>query len=523
MLDGPMSDASQFSGWDAGVLSREQVAQAAYEAGWRGEDLTKIVAIAYRESGGHFAVFVDRPSTGDWSYGLVGLNVGRPDASGQGEIWRGFYSKLGFLQSPDDLRDPVKNLKAAKALFDQSGWRPWGPYRGISETTGTDLTAAHAAVESASSHGLLGTDFDVGVRPLHPGDAAEAHPALQTFIHAALAQAGDQYNASITPKLDDPDPHAFDCSSLVQWAAHQAGVDLNRTAEAQYLQLKAMGSSISVEQALHTPGALLFHLPHEPSPGEAFGPNAHVAISLGDGRTIEAVGSKYGVREVDVASFHTGGSGFFTRAAVIPGLADGTATPLAPLPGTDAAALAHPAAPPPPPLPPRDDLPMPAAWRNAPIDAAIAHASTGHVVDLVALPPLPGVADHRADHAALAPLTDDPQHQPQPVAVPGHPAGTPDAAHPVVADPLHPAADPLHPASADAAHAAPTDPFAMTPADWAHGQPLPGELHHYDWASGHPLPGETHPDPHDPHQDPVHPDPHDPHHPDPGDWHHHAV
>ena len=58
-----MSDPSQFTGWDAGVLSREQVAQAAFEAGWRGEDLTKIVAIAYRESGGHFAVFVDRPST----------------------------------------------------------------------------------------------------------------------------------------------------------------------------------------------------------------------------------------------------------------------------------------------------------------------------------------------------------------------------------------------------------------------------------------------------------------------------
>ncbi len=63
----------------------------------------------------------------------------------------------------------------------------------------------------------------------------------------------------------------------------------------------------------------------------------------------------------------------------------------------------------------------------------------------------------------------------------------------------------------------------MTAADWAHGQALPGEIHHYDWTSGHPLPGETHPDPHDPHQDPVHVDPHDPHHPDPGDWHHHAV
>jgi len=131
-------------------MTREQVAQAAYQAGWRGDDLTKIVAIAYRESSGHFGVYVDRPSTGDWSYGLVGLNVGKPDASGQGPMWKSFYSKLDFLKSPDDLRDPVKNLMAAKALHDQSGWRPWGPYKGVSETTGTDLNAAHAAVDSAA-------------------------------------------------------------------------------------------------------------------------------------------------------------------------------------------------------------------------------------------------------------------------------------------------------------------------------------------------------------------------------------
>ncbi len=325
-------------------------------------------------------------------------------------FWKSFYSKLGFLQSPDDLRDPVKNLKAAKALFDQGGWRPWGPYRGISETTGTDLNAAHAAVESASQHGLLGKDFDTGLRPLHPDDAENAHPAVQTFINAALAQRGDQYIANATPKASDPDPHAFDCSSLVQWAAHQAGVNLDRTAEAQYLQLKAMGSSISVEQALHTPGALLFHLPHEPTPGEAFGPNAHVAISLGDGRTVEAIGSKYGVRDVNVAEFHTGGTAFFTRAAVIPGFADGTATPL---PGTDpaaaaAAAAAHVAP------PPRDDLPVAGAWRSLPADTGVAHASAAHVVDLVALPPLPGVVDQRIAHDALAPLAADPQHQPQP-------------------------------------------------------------------------------------------------------------
>src|SRR3954454_22808633 len=168
----------QYTGWDAGTMSREQIAQAAYEAGWRGEDLTKIVAIAYRESGGHFAVFVDRPSTGDWSYGLVGLNVGRPDANGQGDLWKNFYSKLPFLHAPDDLRDPVNNLKAAKALFDQSGWRPWGPYRGISETTGTDVAGPPAAVGPAGDDGLLGKEAG----PPPPGaPGAARRPAGKGF------------------------------------------------------------------------------------------------------------------------------------------------------------------------------------------------------------------------------------------------------------------------------------------------------------------------------------------------------
>jgi cell wall-associated NlpC family hydrolase len=485
---------AQFSGWDDGQMTREQVAQAAYQAGWRGDDLTKIVAIAYRESSGHFGVYVDRPSTGDWSYGLVGLNVGKPDASGQGPMWKSFYSKLDFLKSPDDLRDPVKNLMAAKALHDQSGWRPWGPYKGVSETTGTDLNAAHAAVDSAASHGLLGQPFDSGIHAAPADDSHAAHPALDAFLHAAEAQVGDAYHAGATPSPNDPDPHAFDCSSLVQWAAHQAGVQLDRTAEAQYLQLKGMGSTISVEQALHTPGALLFHLPHEPSPGEAFGPNAHVAISLGDGRTVEAIGTKWGVREVDVASFHSGGSAFFTRAAVIPGLSDSASTtrPLPPLPGAD-----HPA----PPPPPRDDLPaLAGSWRT-PAGAALPHADPSHLLETVPLPPLPGVIDHSHD-AGLTPLGADPHHQPDALpAADVHAVTMPSAAG---ADPAH-TAPPV-----DALHADFHGGFG--PQDWASGHELPGEIHHYDWTSGHPLVGELHPAPHDPAHDPLHDPLHDPVH-----------
>jgi cell wall-associated NlpC family hydrolase len=61
------------------------------------------------------------------------------------------------------------------------------------------------------------------------------------------------------------------------------------------------GTDVSVDKALHTRGALLFR------PG-------HVAISLGDGRTIEARGSAYGVN-----IFSAQGRGW-TSGALIPGL-----------------------------------------------------------------------------------------------------------------------------------------------------------------------------------------------------------
>src|SRR5262249_8808780 len=161
------------------------------------------------------------------------------------------------------------------------------------------------------------------------------------------------------------------------------------------------------------------HLPHEPSPGEAFGPNAHVAISLGDGRTVEAIGTKWGVREVDVASFHSGGSAFFTRAAVIPGLSDpsSTTSPLPPLPGAD-----HPAP------PPRAHLPAPAGPGRPPAGAAVPHPAPSHLLETVPLPPLPGVIDHSHD-VGLTPLAADPHHQPDALpAADVHPVTMPSAA-----------------------------------------------------------------------------------------------
>jgi cell wall-associated NlpC family hydrolase len=139
------------------------------------------------------------------------------------------------------------------------------------------------------------------------------HTKLDRFVDVALKQSGDDYVFGASVKLSDPDPERFDCSELTRWAAHQAGVKIPDGAMYQYLDLKQRGALMPVEQALHTKGALLFYFSREPVPGGGRPSTAHVAISLGDGRTIEARGSRYGVGEFSAKNR-------FNYAGMIPGL-----------------------------------------------------------------------------------------------------------------------------------------------------------------------------------------------------------
>ena len=143
---------------------------------------------------------------------------------------------------------------------------------------------------------------------------------VDAFVEAALAQEGDSYIFGAEAGLDDPDPDSFDCSELTQWAADQVGVTIPDGAMYQYLDLKNKDQLMPVEEALHTKGALLFYFSSEPTAGGGRPAEAHVAISLGDGRTIEARGTSYGVDEF-------GGEGRFNYAGVIPEM--GEADPFA--------------------------------------------------------------------------------------------------------------------------------------------------------------------------------------------------
>ena len=131
------------SGRSGSALSGEQIAQLAYNAGFRGNDLVSVVAISKRESGWRPDAFNGNRGTRDVSYGLMQINM--IDELGPARL-----AQFG-LTSADQLLDPQTNMNAAFTLYTRSGntLRAWGGYKGLSNTFGTDMAGAQAAVNNA--------------------------------------------------------------------------------------------------------------------------------------------------------------------------------------------------------------------------------------------------------------------------------------------------------------------------------------------------------------------------------------
>lgn len=107
----------------------------------------------------------------------------------------------------------------------------------------------------------------------------------QKMVDYAMAQSGDAY------VWGAEGPDAWDCSGLVLGSAAAAGLPgLPHYSGSLY----DMSAKIPVGQAIGTPGAILWH------PG-------HIAISRGDGQTIEARGVAYGVGSWPAEGRFTGG------------------------------------------------------------------------------------------------------------------------------------------------------------------------------------------------------------------------
>lgn len=132
-----------------------------------------------------------------------------------------------------------------------------------------------------------------------PSAPATGARSAASFVALAQAQAGDTYIYGVEVSLSDPNPNAFDCSELIEWAAARVGVNFPGNS----VSMIAACQPISVEQAIATRGALLY----------TSSPYNHIAISLGNGMTIEAANSRVGVVNYSAA-------GRFQRGGLIPGL-----------------------------------------------------------------------------------------------------------------------------------------------------------------------------------------------------------
>ncbi len=126
-----------------GALSGEQIARLAHQAGFRGDDLARVVAIAKRESGWRPGAYNPNRATADDSYGLMQINM-----LGAMEAQR---LKLFGIGSKEALYDPLTNLQAAFKLYQNRGNQltDWGGYKGKEDTYNTDVSSATQIVKDA--------------------------------------------------------------------------------------------------------------------------------------------------------------------------------------------------------------------------------------------------------------------------------------------------------------------------------------------------------------------------------------
>ena len=106
---------------DTRYLSNPNIAYYARKAGFSGDLVPVMVAIANAESGRDRLALNPNAATGDESYGLTQINM----IGAMGPERR----KLFGIKSNEELYDPETNLKAAKKIYDKQGLNAWSVYR----------------------------------------------------------------------------------------------------------------------------------------------------------------------------------------------------------------------------------------------------------------------------------------------------------------------------------------------------------------------------------------------------------
>ncbi len=167
------------------------------------------------------------------------------------------------------------------------------------------------------------TILSIATSPVEPqghiGTASTTTPALAgpvvgDFVELCLKQRGDRYTWGAKPPPSDPNPTAFDCSGLIWWALARLRIPFPQGSWLQLEDCRRRGTMIvPYDKAFSIQGTLLFR--HD-TPAEG-----HVAVSLGNGSTMEARGKAYGVNEWPSRQRH------WTHAAYVPMLRYGVVPP----------------------------------------------------------------------------------------------------------------------------------------------------------------------------------------------------
>lgn len=229
--------ASYYSG---ATLSREQVAQVAYQAGFRGDVLAKMVAISH-----------DREAKyrGGASAGVHRTSTNNPNAqSGDVGLWQINWAawgreliNAGVIRQFSDLKDPVTNGRAAKFVYDRQGFGAWamGPHgfqAGGDPFRGVNVPAAQQAVQRAASQGMLGQDWNSNSGSGSATGAAAGPTSLPR--DTKLIQATDSGNLWAWFRVPDIDGlwvrYAVPRDGSVNFAGHQIERLSNAQVAAKY-------------------------------------------------------------------------------------------------------------------------------------------------------------------------------------------------------------------------------------------------------------------------------------------------
>ena len=106
---------------DQKTLTKPQLRQLAVQAGFPESDANLVASIAMAESSGNPRAHNPNADTGDNSYGLMQVNM-------LGGIGPERRSQFG-IQNNEELFDPLKNMQAARQIWESQGWNAWSVYR----------------------------------------------------------------------------------------------------------------------------------------------------------------------------------------------------------------------------------------------------------------------------------------------------------------------------------------------------------------------------------------------------------